>query len=538
MQDNSYPQIIKLVFNYGMYSKPFVNHYKENDKDIEWSYFLKAMRCFWEGQREQALMIMETGILESDNEREKLLLNMNMMNILVQEHKVGWRTLFEEFKKEQRNLPPFLRETIMITLKNIGGLKKVKETRIWGNSYKKNLYAYAFILLGEAREALRSGDKQLAVAKFCHSFRVSREVPHPSGIIISSNNAAWYLRDINQSAAVNMSALSCYSMAEFFEADMFKFYVLHSYFQILQETGSNTIFRLREIISYIYPYMSDSVRKKYSDFIKHIEYLQTDIFKNSYDLDRETQKFLKKVTEDEKDNVLVNRAIKRIMNRNTDQINAKSVLKILGCCDLTVEENTPPAFVNEIYKKGLMIRFEESLKLLFEKNGKNIHRELVSFYSAYIGRSEFIQSVCRKGELLNLIKNTGSLDELISYIMGKTEKPRLQLIKFISEYKFINAIEKSRKDMFEKFLSFCKKEDKFIEKYCHLDEKGKGIVDEFIRNYCRYFKMTGCNVKPSERIYGFLKEYGLKARPAALSLYCIDNRISRKKMATTLNDMV
>ncbi len=542
MHNSGYPEIIRLVFNYGVYSKPFVTHYREFNKEGEWLYFLKAMELFWQGEREMALQQMEIGIIESDSEKEKLLLHMNMMNILVQEKKIGWRSLFEDFKKNQYKIPPFLREEIVITLKNIGGLKKVKETRVWGEAYKKNLYTYAFVMLAEARESIRAGDIKTAVAKYCRSFRVSEVIPHPSGMVVSANNAAWYLRDINKSAAGRMSEISCHSMGKFFEPEYFKFYVMHSYYEIINELKSCELFRFVEIMKYVFPYMAETVRKKYELFMESTYYLIADAGENVYEADRNIVEYIKSRTANisslAEEIGMERSGLSRLINFKTKKVNSRTLKNIILNIGVDLDEELPHPFVNEIYKIHIESAYDDSLIKMFDKSPADFRRNFISYFSAYIGREKYVSFLCRKGEIRKLFDEVSCVSDMDEYLAKKSDNPRNQIKKFVSGYSGMNPLELARKELFAGFLEEVDEEAAFIRFYCEMDESDRGYLDIFVRNYKRYSDIKGKRIKAPEDVAEFVSKYGLKQTPTALAIYCVDNKNSRKKMASIMKAMI
>ena len=90
------------------------------------------------------------------------------------------------------------RKTVATTLLSYPSLNmnetNLPKTRLWSQYYQNDISTQVFILLGKARKKIKTGNITEGIALYFKGLRIAKTIPHPTGIIDTLNDSAWYMR--------------------------------------------------------------------------------------------------------------------------------------------------------------------------------------------------------------------------------------------------------------------------------------------------------------------------------------------------------
>ncbi len=210
------PQVIDVLMKYGSFARPLVNWALSNDKlNSAWKEYFKAIRYDWQKEYTSELKCIERGIKRcKDDKTVKYLLLALELSILQNLKKPEGNRLYIQLRREFHKVPKLARKTVATALLSYPSLNTnetdLPKTRLWSQYYQNDMSTQVFILLGKAREKIKTGNITEGIALYFKGLKIAKTIPHPTGIIDSLNDSAWYIRHSHPHWALRLANQAMY----------------------------------------------------------------------------------------------------------------------------------------------------------------------------------------------------------------------------------------------------------------------------------------------------------------------------------------
>jgi len=395
------------------------------------------------------------------------------------------------------------------------GISPPRLVRIWGKAHRVDDPTSAFLHLAQARKLAEQDEISKAVFHYIQSYRYSRVVPHPSGMISALNGMAWRIRKIHPTWAYSISQEAVFWLGYYREEPGNLFGALDTLFTIEKSLGLASIaFTAKIVASIIVPETHTQLLGEAQSLVPRYD---VSLYPNTEEL----QLFIKNtVGAYRKEKVSAGR-LSEIINGKTRSIRGDTLRKLIKS-HANVE--VPFPVYNEWVKLKIEAGFEEAIKDIRQMSPLRRRRLFISTYMAQINRKKlYISRKDRFKEAYKLLEHPERFEEF----MGK----RYETMEFVIEMAKAHPYIEGRKAALKKALDRMSGRalSKFVERYAELDENSKELIDRFLRNYDRYEGIRfGVSIGGPEEVREFAKSYNLKIRPAFLAYWCEAKRTRRK----------
>ncbi|QTA37365.1 hypothetical protein JYK00_06380 [Thermosipho ferrireducens] len=191
------PEGLKAVFKYGAFSLPVVNYFLENPSSNIWCSFSLVLKYVWKGDFNKALREIDRCLRKCNSNTVRYLLLANKLFFSKSVGNVDTQ-LYRYLKRELPKMSKRARNSVVNILINIeaSGLEPARNVRLWGNRCELDDATLAFLHLAQARKYVNPGKLSATVHHYIQAYRLSRTIPHPSGIVSSLNDLAWDIKDV------------------------------------------------------------------------------------------------------------------------------------------------------------------------------------------------------------------------------------------------------------------------------------------------------------------------------------------------------
>lgn len=542
------PQVIDVLMKYGSFARPLVNLALSNDKlNSAWKEYFKAIRYDWQKEYTLELKCIERGIKScKDDKTVKYLLLAQELSVLQNLKVPEGNRLYIQLRREFHKVPKLARKTIATTLLSYPSLKTnetdLLKTRLWSQYYQNDMSTQVFILLGKAREKIKTGNITEGIALYFKSLRIAKTIPHPTGIIDSLNDSAWYIRHSHPHWALRLANQAIYWVGWYREDARGVFGVFDTFFEIQRIGSDQRLCETASLIASLQKYLPSGqgrdTREYYKETIqdyKHfIFYLKGSVYKNSNSLRNYLRRFIKSISSVSVDSNISRGKLSALLNGKTKTVRGETIRKLIKGLKLKLNPlNDPTPLINEWMKIKIEDAFFDSLEKLkgIKPNDRII--SLLLTYMTVFDRKEKLPYLSRKGILERVIELcTADMNEFTNFMSHRYETMRFTSDMINEMHPFIEG----RKDLVKKFLGkMPKKRMKiFAVSYAELTEGDRKIVDAFARNYTRYDLELEVYVGLPVELKEFVKFFHLKKRPSILASFASERPTERKKILLVL----
>ncbi|ANQ53544.1 XRE family transcriptional regulator [Thermosipho sp. 1070] len=518
------PDMFIPVFEYGAFARPFIVQMINMKLPKAVKYSAVSLLYTWEGKYSQAIQYVNKAIRFCNSESMRFFLLARKLSC---KSKLGEfdPQLYRCLKSNLNKVSGKVREEIEMLLINVKARyekKSVSEPRIWGSN--KTSSAFVFYYLGKARNSVAKNDVPHAVHHYIQAYKLSKTIPHPSGVVSSLNDLAWDIKNIHPLWAYSISQKAVYWLGYYRETSGNLFGALDTLFVIEKKINTFSIYRTSKVIR------SLGVSKKYEKLLKEVErYIpkfNVSIYANTKDLRR----FIRKIVGLCRGEKISAGRISEIITGKTKRIRGNTLKKIIEGKEVENLEVPYPVY-NERIKLKVEERFEKALEELKQLTLSERKRLFISTYIAQVEREKFYLS--RKDKLKKSYKLLENVEEF-----GKYMARRYKTMEFVVDMVEAHPYVEGRKTAVRKAVDRMgvKKLGEFIRRYIELDEYDRKLLDRFMRNYGRYDGIRfGMRVNGSEVVRGFAKKYRLEIQPTLLAYWCEDDKRVRGRLERILN---
>lgn len=416
------------------------------------------------------------------------------------------------------------------------------KTRLWSQYYQNDRSTQVFILLGKAREKIKTENITEGIALYFKGLRIAKTIPHPTGIINSLNDSAWYIRHSHPHWALRLANQAIYWVGWYREDARGVFCVFDTFFEIQKIVSDQRLGETASLIASLQKHLPSGqgrdTREYYKETIqdcKHFIFdLKGSVYKNSDLLRNYLRKFVKSISSVSIDSNLSRGKLSAILNGKTKTVRGETIRKLIKGLKLKLNPlNDPTPLINEWMKIKIEDAFFDSLEKLkgIKPNDRII--SLLLTYMTVFDRKEKLPYLSRKGKLERAIELcTADMNEFTNFM-----SIRYETMGFVSD--MINEMHpfiEGRKDLVRKFLGRMPKKRMrmFAVSYAELTEEDRKTVDVFARNYTRYDLGWEVYIGLPVELKEFVKFFHLKKRPSTLASFASERPTERKKILLVL----
>ena len=542
------PQVIDALMKYGSFARPLVNLALSNDKlNSAWKEYFKAIRYDWQKEKTLELKCIERGIKRcKDDKTVKYLLLAQELSVLQNLKEPEGNRLYIQLRREFHKVPKLARKTIATTLLSYPSLNtnetNLLKTRLWSQYYQNDRSTQVFILLGKAREKIKTGNITEGIALYFKGLRIAKTIPHPTGIINSLNDSAWYIRHSHPHWALRLANQAMYWVGWYCEDASGVFYLFDTFFEIQRIVSDQrlgeTVCLITSLQKYLPSGQGRGTREYYKETIQDCKYfifdLKGSVYKNSNSLRNYLRRFMKSISSASMSSNISRGKLSAILNGKSKTMRGETIRKLIKGLKLKVNPlNDPAPIINEWMKIKIEEAFFDSLEKLKGIKPNDRIMSLLLTYMTIFDREERLPYLSRKGELERAIELcTADMNEFTNFMSN-----RYETMGFVSD--MINEMHpfiEGRKDLVKKFLEGMPKKRMrmFAASYAELTEGDRKTVDAFARNYTRYDLGLEVYMGLPVELKEFVKFFHLKKRPSTLASFASERPAERKKILLVL----
>lgn len=508
----------KVVFRYGAFSFPFVNYFLESSSSNIWNSFFLTLKYHWKGDFQKAIHKIDSVVKNCSSNTMKYIFLANKLSSLKNIGRIDSK-LYKYLKRELPRMSKTARNSVINILINIeaSGLEPVKHIRLWGNRYELNNTTLAFLHLAQARRYANQGKLSSATHHYIRAYRLSKNIPHPSGIVSSLNDLAWDIRNVHPLLAYSISQKAVFWLGYYREIPGNLYGTFDTLFVIEEDLQILSISQTAKIITTL------SYPEKFEKLFEKSKKLASNYNISSYKNSKELREYLKNIIKSyRKENISI-RGLYDILSGKTDKIRGNTLKKIIIGKELNIKSHFP--IYNELLKMELRKNFDKAIKEIENLSLSDRKKLFITTYMSQLKREKFYLS--RKDKFMNAYESLKNIEKF-KRLMAKKYTTMEFVVDMIKAHPYIEG----RKLVVEKALNRMgiKRLEKFIRIYIEFDENERKLIDRFLRNYGRY---EGINfetkVKGPECVKVFARNFQLKAQPTFLTYWCEeDGRVRRK----------
>jgi len=542
------PQVIDVLMKYGSFARPLVNLALSNDKlNSAWKEYFKAIRYDWQKENTLELKCIERGIKRcKDDKTVKYMLIDLKLSVLQNLKKPEGNKVYIQLRREFHKVPKLARKTIATTLLSYPSLNTnetdLPKTRLWSQYYQNDMSTQVFILLGKAREKIKTGNITEGIALYFKGLRIAKTIPHPTGIIDTLNNSAWYIRHSHPHWALRLANQAMYWVGWYCEDARGEFYVFDTFFEIQRIVSDQRLGETASLITSLQKHLPSgqgrATREYYKETIQDCKYfifdLKSSVYKNSDLLRNYLRRFMESISSASVSSNISRGKLSAILNGKTKTMRGETIRKLIKGLKLKLNSlNDPAPIINEWMKIKIEDAFFDSLEKLKGIKLNDRILLLLSTYMSIFDRKEKLPYLSRKGKLERAIELcTADMNEFTNFMSN-----RYETMGFVSD--MINEMHpfiEGRKDLVKKFLGRMPKKRMriFAASYAELTEGDRKAVDAFARNYTRYDLELEVYIGLPVELKEFVKFFHLKKRPSTLASFASERPTERKKILLVL----
>ncbi|HHF58418.1 MAG TPA: hypothetical protein ENL41_03230, partial [candidate division WOR-3 bacterium] len=281
------PQVIDILMKYGSFARPLVNLALSNDElNSAWKEYFKALRYDWQEEYRLELKCIERGVKNfKDDQTVKYLYLAQELSVLQNLKEPEGNRLYTQLRREFHKVPKLARKTVATTLLSYPSLNTnetgLPKTRLWSQYYKNDMSTQVFILLGKAREKIKTGNITEGIALYFKGLRIAKTIPHPTGIIESLNDSAWYIRHSHPHWALRLANQAMYWVGWYHEDTRSDFYVFDTFFVIQRIVSDQRLGETASLIASLQKHLPSgqgrATREYYKETIQDCKYFIFDL---------------------------------------------------------------------------------------------------------------------------------------------------------------------------------------------------------------------------------------------------------------------
>ncbi len=530
---------------YGSFAMPFVNWALSKDEiNSAWKEYFKALKYDWQKEYTLELKCIERGIKRcKDDQTVKYLLLSLELSVLQNLKKPEGDRLYIQLRREFHQVPKLARKRVATALLSYPSLNlnetDLPKTRLWSQYYQNDRSTQVFILMGKARKKIKMGNIAEGIAFYFKGLRIAKSIPHPTGIMDTLNDSAWYMRYSHPHWALRLANQAMYWVGWYCEDARDVFYVFDTLFVIQRIVSDHRLGETASLIDSLQKYLPSGqgrgTREYYKETIQGYKYfifdLKGSICKNSNSLRNYLKKFVKSISSASVSSNISRGKLSAILNGKTKTVRGETIRKLIKGLKLEPNPlNDPAPIINEWMKIKIKDAFLDDLKKLEGIRPNDRVILILSTYMSILDRKEKLSYLSRKGKLEWAIELcTADMNEFTNFMSNRYETMRFASDMVSEMHPFIEG----RKDLVKKFLGrmSTKRMRTFAVNYAKLTERDRKIVDAFARNYTRYdLGLKVHDLRLPVELKEFVEFFHLKKRPSMLASFAPERPAERKKV--------
>ncbi|WP_456400748.1 hypothetical protein [Mesoaciditoga sp.] len=448
--------------------------------------------------------------------------------------------LYKKLKSDYSKMPIIARKVATPTFFNHFSIENdVSKPRIWSKIYEQDNSAWAFILLGKARDEAKKGNVTKSFSIFLKAFKIAETIPHPSGMLNSLNDIAWYTRNIHPFWSCGIAKKAVCLAGWYFEDVEYVFFSFDTLIDCQVLAKDEKLYESVGLILLAKEYLPNgSDRESQGHYHKRIELCKRiapnfgiSRYENNEEIGQYLKKYVKSITYAAKKCGVTEKGISCIIRTKTNEIRGGTLKKLMRGLKIEPNVHSPFAIRNEYTKMVIENGFEKAIEEAKKMNQSERTILLISTYMTYFDRRKNLPYLSRKGKFKEAFDLLNNMEKFKTFMFKRYETMEF-VNSMIKAHPFIQA----RKDLAKAYLERMPKRmrERFIQKYIAMDEGEKKIIDRFARDYIRYNIKWGMRVNVPDEMKDLIQSFHLKKRPASLGYWALDDEEKREKLVDVL----
>lgn len=553
------PQIASLINTFGSFAEPFLNvALADENLGYEWKKYFVSLKFSWENENSLALDEINSGLrmCKKDKTLYYFLLSTKLSLLMKMKDLRGGDSIYIQLVRDEAKIPFVARKHVMTMLLNYRpiseieeGMRYLRRVRTWSKKYIDDHSTQVFVLLGKAREKVKTERISDGFLLFLKSFRIAENIPHPLGITDSLNDMAWYTRNRHPYWSCGIAKRAMYWAGWYRENMSSIFYIFDTLFECQKISNDPQLWKSTSVMIWANEYLPTGsgwgTQEYYHDRIESCKQIIPNFRVSRYENTKELRTYLRahmrsptyacEVSGVGKANILA------ILNNKVKMVRGDTLRRLIIGLKIEVNLNNAPF---QVFNEYIKMRIEDGFNKEFEKFGEvsedQRQIEFISTYMAYFKRRRSIPYLSRKDKLKEAFDSLNDVEKFKEF-MAK----RYETMEFVNSMIKAHPFLQARKDLAREYLKRMTKRlrERFIKiyvgTYLNMKEGERKIIDRFIRDYIRYdikweTKSILRAVPARLPIKEFIRVFHLKKTPAILAYYAVEGEKERKQLLSVL----
>lgn len=225
--------VLREVFLYGKFAKPFLNLLLKEDIELEWRHYAEALSLTWQKRYPEALREINKGLRKRFTSKTlKYLFLAEKLSLLRRLKNSQAKDIYLKLQSEYQKIPQRARHDVATVLNNAYALSPddlgLPKPHLYSRYYQLDKATWVFILLGRAREEVKKNCLSEALPLYLEALEMALTIPHPTGIINSLNDLAWHLKEEDPAYALSLTQKASYHLGYYREDIENNLEILHT----------------------------------------------------------------------------------------------------------------------------------------------------------------------------------------------------------------------------------------------------------------------------------------------------------------------
>ncbi len=537
--------LLREILKHGSLSKPWLNYALSEDLSQPWKYFLQGLRYKWERRYQKSLTEINKGLKEGFASKTlKYLFLAEKLSLLRRVKDSQTKDIYCKLQSEYQKIPQLARYDVATVLINAYALSPedlgLPKPRLYSRYYQMDKATWVFILLGRAREEVKKNHLSEALPLYLEALEMALTIPHPTGIINSLNDLAWYLKEEDPAYALSLTKQASYHLGYYREDIESHPEVIHTLWEIQRITQDLQLCDTCEILNFLAKNLSirqeKHLKERYLEMFQTCQTLnlnlETSFYENSDDLRATLRKYILSLSQVSRVSGISRSKLTNILKGKVKHIRGNTLQRLIKHLNLKIYPLTTPLPLLQEAKK---LKIEERLKdNLLKLASLSPSERIILFFSTYMVLSGIKDlSYLKRRDILSKVLNLllDNREPFFNFLSSRWETKEF----LFSMFNTLHPLLEGRRDLAKGFLKRLSKKRliSFIKTYASLNEDSRQILNTFIRNYSRYGR-SWIRLSSPESLKSFIKTYNLSETRSTLAYYAWDKERERKRFISLL----
>ncbi|WP_176238264.1 helix-turn-helix domain-containing protein [Candidatus Hakubella thermalkaliphila] len=232
---------------------------------------------------------------------------------------------------------------------------------------------WVFILLGRAREEVKKNLLPEALPLYLEALEMALSIPHPTGILNSLNDLAWYLKEEDPVYALSLAKKASYYLGYYREDVENHLEVIHTLWEIQRITQDLQLCDTAIILNFLDKKLSRSQKRNFKEcYLKMFQTcktlnlnLETSFYENSNDLRTYLKKHILSLSNASRVSGISRSKLTNILKGKVKHIRGNTLQRLIKHLNLKIDPLTTPwPLIQEAKKLKIEAKLKDNLSSL------------------------------------------------------------------------------------------------------------------------------------------------------------------------------